>query len=104
MATEKRRIFNHRLHRLRMGFGAWAGGVMSEGEARLLPRPRRRIFNRVGDRSALRRPTPRARTPTYFLICVICEICGLKILLFSLVRRLTGQNLQSPYRHRCWFG
>jgi hypothetical protein len=59
-----------------MGLGAWAGGATGEGEARLMPRPRGRISNRVGDRSVLRRQTATRSNANHFLICEICEICG----------------------------
>src|ERR1700676_5021016 len=101
---EKREEFlNHRLHRLRMALAL--GRVALRAKERLV------LCHVLGEEfltelvilARYAAQLPRARTPTHFLICVICEICGLKILLFSpslLVRRLTGQDIISFNLHK----
>ena len=73
MRGEEEEFLNHRFHRLGNGFGVSAGDTMG-----LHSRQRQTIF----------------------LVCVICEICGLKILLLLLsispCNRLL-EKLASPF-------
>jgi hypothetical protein len=100
MRGEEEEFLNHRfhrLHRLGNGFGVSAGDTMGGKRLVSCHVPREGILTEVADTT----PNLHSRQrQTIFLVCVICEICGLKILLLLLsispCNRLL-EKLASPF-------
>jgi len=80
----KRKKFNHRFHRLGNGFGFWAGDGFPAKEALSDLTPSKRglstapLFRKNPKKRyvLLGQTVTRPKTPTHFIICEICEICG----------------------------
>jgi hypothetical protein len=76
--------------------GVWAGDARGEREAHLIPRSEKFLAIVAYMCVLLRQTVPRRNAKPIFPICVICEICGLKVFSSRWSVMLEGNDFGNP--------